>query len=176
MANLDTISEYNKFIDENTLVDNRFLTGYFYTYYYDYRQDYMSFSKVPKRIRDFYDGRPLVFIYEKYITKSGKRMARGVNLHYLPMRARVVFLSLFRKLTEHSMNAETRVSIPNEVLLKLFRKIPFAVKQYNINKINKLRKVPFSKIYEASKYTPPSHEGMSYEEIANEYRIFNPNN
>ena len=101
MANGDTISEYNTAVNNLTELNNQFFPGYFYTYYYDYKKDTVKFFNVPKNIRDFYDGRPLVFMYERYIDKSGKHMARGINLHYMPVRARQFWISQFHLDLKH---------------------------------------------------------------------------
>jgi hypothetical protein len=175
MPNIAGINDYQTFLIENTTVDNQFLPGYFYTYHYDYRQDMNKFLKYPKEVRDFFDGRPLVYLMDRYITKDGKtQMARGINLHYMPIAARRFWINALSKIAPGYMEREQRIIIPTELIPKLTLKTSFALKQYNINKVKYVRKVPFSVINELVNFIPPTHEGKSYDEIAAEYRLFQP--
>jgi hypothetical protein len=171
---LDTVTSYNEYVNENAKIDNQFYPGYFYTYYYDYKQDVTAFYKIPKPVRDFYDGRPLVFMFERYVTKDGRKMARGINLHYMPVMARQIWLQNLARVASEYIKNEARIQVPKELILQLTLKTKFAIKQYDINKISKVRKVPFSNIGPLANFTPPTHEGKSYYEIATEYRLFQP--
>lgn len=175
MINISGINDYQTFLLENTTVDNQFLPGYFYTYHYDYRQDITKFLKYPKEVRDFFDGRPLVYLMDRYVTKDGQsQIGRGVNLHYMPIPARKNWVNALRNVAPGYMEREQRILIPKDIIPLLTRKTPFALKQYNINKIKYVRKVPFSVINELVNFIPPTHEGKSYDEISAEYKLFKP--
>tara|TARA_R110001592_G_scaffold329779_2_gene611699 strand:+ start:487 stop:1035 length:549 start_codon:yes stop_codon:yes gene_type:complete len=175
MPNIASINDYQTFLIENTLVDNQFLPGYFYTYHYDYRQDMNKFLKYPKSVRDFFDGRPLIYLINRYLTKDGKsKMARGVNLHYMPIPARRFWIDALAKVSPGYMEREQRIIIPQDMVPVLTRKTSFALKQYDINKVKYIRRVPFSVIKDLINFIPPTHEGKSYDEIASEYRLFQP--
>jgi hypothetical protein len=112
---------------------------------------------------------------DRYVTKDGQtQIARGINLHYMPIRARQFWVDALSKIAPGYMEREQRILIPTELIPKLTRKTSFALKQYNINKVKYVRKVPFSVINELANFIPPTHEGKSYDEIAAEYRLFQP--
>lgn len=176
MPNIASINDYQNYLIDNTQVSNQLFPGYFYTYHYDYRKDMSKFLKYPKEVRDFFDGRPLVYLIDRYTTKDGKTdLARGINLHYMPIAARRFWVDALDSVAPGFMEREQRIIIPNDLVTNLTRKTSFALKQYHINKIQYVRKVPFSAIKELINYIPPTHEGKSYDEIAAEYRLHQPN-
>ncbi len=175
MPSITSINDYQSFLIKNTHIDNQFLPGYFYTYHYDYKQDMNKFLKYPKEVRDFFDGRPLMYLMNRYVTQDGNtQIARGINLHYMPISARIFWVNALQKIAPGYMEREQRILIPTELIPNLTRKTSFALKQYNINKVKYVRKVPFSIIKELLAFIPPTHEGKSYDEIAAEYRLFQP--
>lgn len=174
MANLVSVLAYNQFILENTEINTEFYTGLFYTYYYDYRRDIINFYKIPKKVRDFYDGRPLVFIFEKYVTKDNKPMVRGINLHYMPLIERELWLNLLTKVGAEYIKNNDRILLPKEIITRLTAKSKYAIKQYDINKISKVRKVPYNKIGTLAAFIPPTHEGKSYLDIVADYNLYKP--
>lgn len=59
-----------------------------------------------------YDRFPIVFFFNSYISKEGKKVLLGLNLHYLPSKQRALFLfNLLKFRADKSYSARTRLKL-----------------------------------------------------------------
>jgi hypothetical protein len=142
---------------------------------YDYKAPPDTISKVPKHILDFYDGRPVTFIFGGYRAKrNNKILMVGVNFHFLPLRTRQLWIFALEKVSPNSFSTGSKVKIPAELLRSLIYKTKYGFRQYDINKIRALRKIKFADVRDIMRFIPPTHEGKQYYQIEQAYKLYNP--
>lgn len=174
-SNPSSISEFDAWINLNTDQVNKIIPGNFYCMHYDYKSPPDTISKVPKDILDFYDGRPVTYIFSGYRAKSnGKILMVGLNFHFLPLRTRQLWVTALQKVSPNSFDTNNRVLLPEYLLRDMIIKTKYGFRQYDINKIRKLRKIEFSNVRDILRFTPPTHEGKQYFQIEQAYRLYNP--
>lgn len=173
MTNYNSITAFEKYISESTSEIGMLTPAFFYTFHYDYKSN-PDLMKIPKHVLDMYDGRPVTFIFNSKVTKSGKIMYEGINFHFMPVRARMIWLNALTKIASNNIKTESRITIPSHMLKSLIHKSKYAYRQYDINRIKYLRKIDFVNVKEMLKFTPPTYDGKSYEEVALNYRLYNP--
>ena len=98
----------------------------------------------------------------------------GINLHYMPLIERELWLNLLTKVGAEYIKNNDRILLPKEIITRLTAKSKYAIKQYDINKISKVRKVPYNKIGTLAAFIPPTHEGKSYLDIVADYNLYKP--
>lgn len=173
--NRDSISEFDNWINKNTKAVNKIIAGNFYTMKYDYKAPPDTISRVPKEILDFYDGRPVAFIFSGYKAKSnGKILMVGLNFHFLPLRTRQIWISALQKISPNSFKNNSRIIIPEHLIREMIKKTKWGFRQYDINKIKRLNKIDFKDIRDILRFTPPTHEGKQYFQIEQAYKLYNP--
>jgi hypothetical protein len=170
----DSITSFENFINENTKTTGRVIPGYFYTYHYDYKSTPELTNKLPKSVFDLYDGRPVVFIFDEYRTKSRDIFYRGLNFHFMSLGGRTFWTRALYKLADYYIKNNQRVAFSPKMIRDISIKAKFAYRQYDINKIKYLRKIPYDQVVEMLKYTPTTYEGVTFEEVSRLYKQYSP--
>jgi len=134
--------------------------GSFYQYWYRGLQDRID---VPLE-----DKTPLVFIYE---VDYQKRIAKGLNFHHIPVNIRTEWLLIMRQRFPKQFESDERFNafIGEERYKSLWRAFKWAanasVRQYRMENIKFLRKIPNNRIAEAFKFYARTYNNASISQI-----------
>lgn len=168
------MKHFERFIKEECSTDRKILKGCFYTYHYDYHQTPELIAKVPVDILKLYDGRPVVYIMDSYKTKNGELRFWGINFHFMPPKARNIWLAGVDKLAKEDMKKNRRLKLRADILSKVFPKTKICFRQYDPKKIFHINTIDTNKLKEIFKYTPYSHESYIPSTIFKKFELYQP--
>ncbi len=162
-------NEYLKFIRqfENT---TKIFSGNLYVYRYFFRKN-PKFNKIPLDIVKFYDRWPAVLVFE--IDKKN-RTIYGLNLHQIPLKARLFWLERIAKLKKP--NVARFFPMTYKIFRRLWRKAIFGVRQYKVTRVDfkELRKIPFENWEELFDFTAKTYHNANINEIDKRFLKFKP--
>lgn len=161
------IGTYHKYLKETGIPSSRVITGRFYTYSY-------LFDKTKKDFKDlkYYDVFPLVFVYEQ---RGQNFMA--LNFHHIPPKARAIWLSRARFLSEYLIENDRRVTnLTNfNTLYAMYKKASSAsVRQYKKERVRNLRRVESENLDEIMAFIANTYFGISVPQMISAYKIHVP--
>jgi len=163
---------------------NFFLPGRIYTF---------NYNPVYKNQLDYYDLRPMTYVIGEYISKeTGLRIMQGINLNFLPERAKVSFLNsvfnVFGKSYEYGekLSEQERISFMPEIqkfltnwkfMEDVFNTryrvgIEFAVRNYFIDRMQKPVLIEWEDYQMIPYYVPKSLQEKPPAYIYNLYKIY----
>ena len=167
------ITEYITKIDEVGKPTNKIIPGQFYSFAYDYYLN-PDIKKLPKAILDYYDTLPLVYVFNIKTSKNGSVHYECLNMHHMPIKSRKIWLSKLSKVAGIFIENEMPVLLPAALMKTLMIKSKFGQRQYNINRIKYIKKIPFAEIKNIIKYAAPTYDAVQYQEVASKYSLYNP--
>lgn len=160
-----SIKKYFQFIDESSKSSNKFIPGYFYSYEYRFDKTDKDFSELK-----FYDKYPLVYLISK---GPADNTYFGLNLHQIPVKSRLIWLTRFNKISE-ILNEDQRAVYKYEFIKALFKKAVFGVRMYRLDRIFKLRRIDSTKMYDISRFYSKTYYGASIDAIEVRYAQYDP--
>ena len=167
-TNYASLTEYIDYINNTCTPDSRILTGAFYVYVYKFSLDY------PNKILKFYDKMPLTFVTDTF-TENGKSYFIGLNLHHMPVKERIRWyrrISLVIRV-EQFIRLKRRIDrvtwLNYKRIVSLFNKSNLMARKYRVDRVLKLKKVPFNKVREMLNFYARTYYGVSIAEVSQKY-------
>lgn len=132
-----------------------------YSYLYDYSTDY-DFEKLK-----YFDFFPLTILF----SENGKGNVWGLNFHHLPLLTRSWLLSRLKSGQPHNFKNKSnfKLNITYLTLKSILKKAPLAVRQYRIDRMHDVRKIPNVDLQELVKYQPPTFHAVEFPAVVKKY-------
>tara|TARA_R110001606_G_scaffold97248_1_gene215005 strand:- start:10306 stop:10842 length:537 start_codon:yes stop_codon:yes gene_type:complete len=166
------LTEYVNATNELATGISKILPGEFYTFAYDYHLN-PDIKKVKKDSLDYYDTLPLVYVFNLRKAKD-TLYYECLNLHHLPLKTRKIWLTKLKKVAGIFMKNESPIILPSGLMKSLMIKPKYGYRQYHINRIKYLKRVPFKNIDELAKFAAPTYDASQYQDVAQRYSLYNP--
>jgi hypothetical protein len=160
-----SIKKYFEFMKSVSERSNKFLIGNFYAYEYHFDKTDKDFDELK-----FYDKYPLIYLISKGPTDN---TFYGLNLHQIPVRSRLIWLTRFDKIAE-ILQEDQRAIYRYEFIKSFFIKAVFGVRMYRADRIVKLRRVDSTKMYDLSRFYSKTYYGTTIDAIEVRYANYNP--
>lgn len=161
-----SIANYTKYIKQNFKTTATFRVGNFYSYFY-------LFDKtLPFDTIKYYDLFPLVFVYE--FRSDIKGLFRGINFHHLPVEIRLEWFELINNMFTDDIKRNRilfRLADWNKLFRMFKRASKASVRQYYMQNIRELRKVPARNMKETLKYYAKTYYGVNISQVETKYLL-----
>jgi hypothetical protein len=160
---------YVKFLKSNFPKSKRLFVGNFYTFNYDFDRN------VPHQRLKFYDYQPMIFFFDRVKGTNKRNLLQGINFHHLPINIRIKYMTLVKKLVTEDFDKNKRLVRLTEYnrLIKLFRKATkFAIRNYYVENMTNLRKIPNSEIENALLFYSKTYYGVNITDVEKKYLTF----
>lgn len=163
--NLESRVDYKQYLKQFKYTGKP-IVGYLYSFNYLFT-NHEKFDETKMSIKQFYDFYPISFIFD---VNPKTRTFKGLNLHHLPVQSRLIWLA---RISRFKRGGE-RMMIPYELLKPMFYKATYAVRQYRMDSMRYISKIPFEKWNELSRWTPKYLYASTLEQETKLYRNFIP--
>lgn len=156
----DSLDEYSSKLSKFKTTKKVEIKGA-YSYLYDYSTDY-DFETLK-----YFDFFPLTILFNE----NGKGNVWGLNFHHLPLLTRSWLLSRLKSGQPHNFKNKNNFSlnISYLTLKSILRKSPLAVRQYRIDRMRDIRKIPNVELQELVKYSPPTFHAVDFPAVVRKY-------
>jgi len=160
------INDYIRYLKDFERTGN-LIRGRLYTYNYLFNKAPNFKNKEWETIK-FYDWMPCTFVFD---INSKAKSFTGINLHFLPVQSRKIWLSRLAK-TNPSRN--DRIPLKYDQLKLMMMKSKFGIRQYNMGRVQQLRVVPFEYYRDLFEFSAKTYLGVTLDWVSNRYRQYKP--
>ena len=112
--------------EDIVLGTGKFIPGKIYTYEYD---------PLYKNELDYFDRRPIILCNGSYSAGTGNEILQGINLNFLPEKARVQTLDVFYKSFESTIKQSYQSAHHQKVFLNISKIVSFFSEWLNVLKV-----------------------------------------
>lgn len=120
----DGLGESNE--EKLVLGTGKFIPGKIYTFEYD---------PLYKNVLDYYDRRPIILCNGTYSAGTGNEILQGINLNFLPEKAKVETLDIFYKSFESTIKQSYNAAHSEKVFLNVSKIVSFFTEWLSVLKI-----------------------------------------
>lgn len=136
--------------------------GYFYSYIYDYSEDYdLSVLK-------YFDYFPCSLMF----TLKDPLHVFGINFHHIPLLTRNWLLSRLKinNLQAFNLNGIHKINVSYLTLKSIMKKSPLAIRQYRTDRIHDLKIISPKQFVDIVKYQPETFHATQFVDVVSKYR------
>lgn len=161
MFDKESYENFDKIIKNNSSLVKVFQPGFFYSFFYDYKSNPDNF-KLPKNIKDFYDVRPVIYLFNLKESNKGNVLGEGLNFHFFPIHLRKRWLNILSKMSGQIEKRKDFIKTAPSDIKKILTSPSLGYRNYDLKRIVQLRRIDFKAIEEILEYIPKTFENAKY--------------